>query len=79
MYMVVGPVRTTANGYAFDVWTLEAGLCAGFAYTRVEDAHYARNAEIRERRGGDSGRAIICGTSDEFFAKIAALSAKGPT
>jgi len=75
MYAVVGPVRTKANGYAFDVWIPEAGLRSGFAYPRVQEACYARKAEIHERRGAGSGPAIVCDTVDQFASEIAALTA----
>src|SRR3981081_1936128 len=42
MHVVVGPVLTRKGGYAFDCWTQEEGLSRGYAYDRIEDAHYAR-------------------------------------
>jgi hypothetical protein len=77
MYTIVGPVRTRESGYAFDVWTPEAGLRAGFAYPRVQDAYYARKAEICERCDGDRGPARICGTVDEFVSEITAIMTQG--
>ena len=50
MQIVVGPVLTRKSGYAFDCWTPEQGLSPGYTYGRVEDAHYARNVEIRSRK-----------------------------
>ena len=50
MHIVVGPVLTRKGGYAFDCWTPQEGLSLGYAYGRVEDAHYARNVEIRSRK-----------------------------
>jgi hypothetical protein len=47
MQIVFGPVLTRKGGYAFDCWTREEGLSRGYAYGRIEDAHYARNVEIR--------------------------------
>jgi hypothetical protein len=41
MQIVVGPVLTRKGGYAFDCWTPEGGLSRGYAYGRIEDAHYA--------------------------------------
>jgi len=78
MYAVVGPVRTRANGYAFDVWLPQAGLRSGFSYPRVQDACYARKAEISEWRDGGSIPAIVCETVDEFVSEIAALAVNGP-
>ena len=47
MQIVLGPVLTRKGGYAFDCWTPEKGLSRGYIYGRIEDAHYARNVEIR--------------------------------
>ena len=77
MYTVVGPVHTQAKGYAFDVWTPEAGLRLGFPYIRIQDAHYARRAEIRQHHDRDQISARICTTIDEFVSEIAAVTAPG--
>ena len=66
MQIVVGPVLTRKGGYAFDCWTSEEGLSRGYAYCRIEDAHYARNVEIRSRNNGSSDQTIVCSTVDEF-------------
>ena len=39
---------------------------AGYIYGRIEDAHYARNVEIRSRNNGSSDQTIGCSTVDEF-------------
>ena len=44
----------------------EKGLSRGYAYGRIEDAHYARNVEIRSRKKGCSDHMIDCNTVDEF-------------
>jgi hypothetical protein len=62
----VGPVLTRKGGYAFDCWTREQGLSLGYTYGRVEDAHYARNVEIRSGEKGRSDKMIACTTVDEF-------------
>jgi hypothetical protein len=62
MQIVVGPVVTRKGGYAFDCWTPEEGLSRGYAYARVEDAHYARNVEIRSHQNGHSDHMIACNT-----------------
>jgi hypothetical protein len=72
MHAVIGPVVTRAGGYAFDTWTPETGLSRGFSYSRVEDAHYARNLEIRSRPEGFAGAMVACGTVDEFTMALAA-------
>ena len=66
MQIVLGPVLTRTGGYAFDCWTPEEGLSRGYTYGRIEDAHYARNVEIRSRNNGSSDQTIGCSTVDEF-------------
>ena len=66
MYTLVGPVLTRKGGYAFDCWTPEQGLSVGYTYRRVEDAHYARNVEIRSCQKGRSDETIACSTVDAF-------------
>ena len=67
MQIVLGPVLTTRKGgYAFDCWTPEEGLSRGYAYCRIEDAHYARNVEIRSRTKGSSDQTIACSTVGDF-------------
>src|SRR5260370_2686870 len=66
MQIVLGPVLTRNGGYAFDCWTPEEGLSRGYTYGRIEDAHYARNVEIRSRNNRSSGHTIVCSTVDDF-------------
>ena len=66
MQIVLGPVLTRKGGYAFDCWTPEEGLSRGYIYGRIEDAHYARNVEIRSRSKGSSDQTIACGTVGDF-------------
>src|SRR5690348_9322929 len=77
MQVVVGPIVTRDGGFAFDSWTPEKGLSRGFSYRRIEDAHYARNIEIRS--GGDRlARAMVaCSTLDEFASALAADAGNG--
>lgn len=75
MDAVVGPVITRAGGYAFDSWTPERGLSRGYAYRRVEDAHYARKVEIRSQSSASVPRMVACATIDEFAAILAAHQA----
>jgi hypothetical protein len=58
MQIVVGPILTREGGYAFDCWTPEQGLSPGYRYGRVEDAHYARNVEIRAPKQDGSHKTI---------------------
>ena len=70
MLAVVGPILLKEGCYAFDLWTPEEGLCRGYAYRRIEDAHYARNAEIKSRRRSRWGAAVACSTLDEFTLAV---------
>jgi hypothetical protein len=70
MLAVVGPILLKQGCYVFDLWTPEEGLCRGYAYHRIEDAHYARNAEIKSRRRGRWGAAVSCDTLDEFALAV---------
>jgi hypothetical protein len=71
MHALIGPILLKEGYYAFDLWTPEEGLSRGYPYLRIEDAHYARNVEIRSRRRGRSGPAVDCSTLDEFTLGIA--------
>ena len=71
MHAVVGPIVTRDGGYAYDCWTPGKGLERGYAYRRIDDAHYARNVEIRAGAGDLAGRALACGTIDEFSSAVA--------
>ena len=69
MGIVIGPVLLRSNGYRFDTWTAGKGVSRGYRYRRVEDAHYARKAEIKASAQGRALAAIVCQTLDEFIAK----------
>ena len=71
MLAVVGPILLKEGRYAFDLWTAEEGLSRGYPYHRIEDAHYARNAEIRSRRRAPRGATMACGTLEEFTFAVA--------
>jgi hypothetical protein len=71
MHTVVGPILAKEGGYAFDIWTPEEGLSCGYAYRRIEDAHYARNLEIRSRKRGRPLSPLTCDTLDEFTSAVA--------
>lgn len=44
-------------------------MSSGYPYRRIEDACYARNAEIKESARGRAPSAIFCETLDELIAK----------
>ncbi len=69
MGIFIGPVLRRADGYGFDIWTAGKGVICGYPYRRIEDAHYARKAEIRASAQGGAVAAIVCQTLDEFIAK----------
>ena len=71
MHVVVGPIVTRDGGFAFDSWTPEKGLSLGYAYRRIEDAHYARKAEIRSRAARFAHPMVACSTLDEFSSVLA--------
>jgi hypothetical protein len=70
MHAVVGPVVTREGGYAFDLWTPEKGFRRGFCYRRVEDARYARKAEIRSHAKSPADPIVACGTLDQFASAL---------
>jgi hypothetical protein len=64
--IILGPVLMREGGYAFNSWSPENGQSRGYIYHRIEDAYYARKAELRcpgERRAGPI---VACNTVDEF-------------
>jgi hypothetical protein len=69
MDIVIGPVLRHADGYRFDTWTTGEGASRGYLYRRIEDAHYARKAEIKASARGRAPSAIVCRTLDEFITK----------
>jgi len=70
MPAILGPILLKQGCYAFDLWTPEDGLSRGYAYRRVEDAHYARNAEIKSRRRRLDAM-LVCATLEEFTTAVA--------
>jgi hypothetical protein len=69
MSVVIGPVLRHAEAYSFDTWTAGKGVSGGYPYRRIEDAYYARNAEIKASARGRAPSVIVCQTLDEFIAK----------
>ena len=68
MGTVIGPVLRRADAYRFDTWTADKGLTRGYPYRRIDDAYYARNAEIKESAQGRALAVIVCQTLEEFIA-----------
>ncbi len=71
MHVVLGPVVTRDGGFAFDSWNPDRGLSRGYSYRRIEDAHYARKAQIKSGGGSVAGRMVACSTLDEFSSVLA--------
>ena len=69
MGIVIGPVLRRADAYRFDTWTAGKGVTRGYPYRRIEDAYYARRADIKASAQGRALAAIVCQTLDEFIAK----------
>jgi hypothetical protein len=68
MAIVIGPVLRRAGGYRFDTWNAGKGVTLGYPYRRIEDAYYARNAEIKASAQRRTPAAIVYQTLDEFIA-----------
>jgi hypothetical protein len=66
MAIILGPVLTRQGGYAFDAWTPENRLRQGYIYRRIDDAHYARKAELTCPGDSHAGPIVACNTVDEF-------------
>ena len=62
-------IRVSLGAASSDTWTAGEGVTRGYPYRRVEDAHYARKAEIKASAQGRAPSAIVCQTLDEFIAK----------
>jgi len=63
MGIVIGPVLKRPDGYGFVVWTVAKGVARGYPYRRIEDAYYARNAEIKVSAQGRAPSGIRSGTA----------------
>jgi hypothetical protein len=69
--IVIGPVLSRADGYAFDTWTAGKGVSRSYPYRRIDQAYYARHAEIKASAQSRAPAAIVCQTLDEFIVKLA--------
>jgi hypothetical protein len=43
----------------------------GYVYRRIDDAYYARKAELRAPGNGSAGPIVACNTVDEFAQSTA--------
>ena len=71
MSVIIGPVLVRGGAYAFSIWTPETGLSPGYAYRRIDDAYYARNAAHDGACLATGRGPIVCATLDVFHAEIA--------
>jgi hypothetical protein len=67
--ILVGPILCRDGGYAFDIFTPGEGLKPGFAYRRVEQAHYDRRTVLGAR--GCGSPILACETEAEFSRRRA--------
>ena len=68
MNIVIGPVLSRADGYAYDTWAAGMGVTRSYPYRRIDQAYYARNAEIKALVQSRAAAAIVCQTLDDFIA-----------
>jgi hypothetical protein len=66
MHIVVGPALNEEGRLCLRRLDAREGPQHRFTYDRIEDAHYARNVEIRSRKKGYSDHKIACSTVDDF-------------
>jgi hypothetical protein len=52
------------------MWTADKGVTRSYPYHRVEQAYYARKAEIKASAQGRAPAAVVCQTLDEFIVKL---------
>ena len=70
MNIVIGPVLRRADGYAFDTWSAGKGVTRSYPYHRIDQAYYARTAQIKASVQSRAPAAIVCQTLDEFIVKL---------
>ena len=70
MNIVIGPVLRRGDGFAFDTWSAGRGVTRSYPYHRIDQAYYARNAEIKASVHSRPLAAIVCQTLDEFVVKL---------
>ena len=68
MNIVIGPVLSRADGYAYDTWAAGKGVTRSYRYRWMDQAYYARNAEIKTSAQGRAPAPIVCQTLDDFIA-----------
>jgi hypothetical protein len=68
MNIVIGPVLSRADGYAYDTWAAGKRVTRSYRYRRIDQAYYAWNAEIKTSAQGRGPAAIVCQTLDDLIA-----------
>jgi hypothetical protein len=68
MNIVIGPVLSRADGYAYDAWAAGNGVTRSYRYRWIYQAYYARNAGIKASAQGRAPAGIVCQTLDDLIA-----------
>jgi hypothetical protein len=68
MKIVIGPVLSRADGYAYDTWAAGKRVTRSYRYRWIDQAYYARNPEIKTPAQGHAPAAIVCQTLDDLIA-----------
>jgi hypothetical protein len=71
--ILLSPIVSRNDGFAFDTFTTAEGLKLGFAYRRVEQANYDRKTTLQGLPRAKGFAAIACETLGEFRRRCDAL------
>lgn len=64
-FLILGPVLSTGEGYAYQSWMPGRGLHTSAVYQRIEQAYYDRRATVRGLKMGEV-TVMDLGTKDAF-------------
>jgi hypothetical protein len=76
--ILLGPIVSRGDGFAFDTFSEATGTKPGFAYRCVEQAKYDRNSMLLGLHLANGFVAVACETVDEFHRRCAALPGDHP-
>jgi hypothetical protein len=71
--ILVSPIVSRDDGFAFDTFSKAAGLTPGFAYRRIEQASYDRKITLQSLPRASGFAVVACETLGEFSRRCAAL------
>ena len=71
--ILVSPIVSRDDGFAFDTFSKAAGVTPGFAYRRIEQASYDRKMTLHSLPRANGFAVIACETLGEFSRRCAAL------